>query len=78
MAIATTPKIQKKVYQPMYMPTSLLASISLASDHQLSHTAVDLNILVSYGFERDLVHLLANSVQKIQTAMLIRNMMTIV
>jgi len=47
MAIATTPKILKKVYKPMYMPTSLLTSISLASDHHLSHTAVVLNILVS-------------------------------
>ena len=48
IAIATTPKMLKKVYKPMYMLTSLLASISLASDHHLSHTAVVLGILVSF------------------------------
>lgn len=78
-AMATTPKIPKKAYNPMYRPTLLLASISLASDHHLSHTAVVIDIYQSPpGYERYLMHLLVNSVQKIQMAMLIRNTVIIV
>jgi hypothetical protein len=47
IAIATTPKTQKKAYRPMYIPTSLLVSIVLAADHHLSHTAVVFQLVSS-------------------------------
>jgi hypothetical protein len=40
MVIAATPGRQKKAYTPKYIPTFLFGSLSLASDHQSSQTAI--------------------------------------
>ena len=45
--MATTPKRPKKVYQPIYHPKVLLARFSGTSDHQSTHIAVVLDVLVS-------------------------------
>jgi hypothetical protein len=40
VAIAATPKIDKKAYTPIYMAMCAFTSVSLASAHQSIHTAV--------------------------------------